>query len=259
VLVTKRRELIRTAALVAALAVLAGSAAACGGGSDRGAAADSARVSAEEGRSFVISRMQGLAQFGERMAPWYKTLDEALPNVTYVSEDGARSTVSDLAVVGTITAVEKGRGFTVAGEDAPSGTPADFDAKGARWWSLHMTVNVERTIGSSKSPKEVRVYLVSPGPDEFAVMAAGLRSFGRVVLFLREYGPHIQYDTSMYSIVDDGAFFTTVAEDGTLGLPFMDPARMPAALGKLSDLELKGSAPRVIPLLGRSGAAYRAA
>jgi hypothetical protein len=256
--VTKRTRLIRAVALLAALAGVAESAVACGGGADRGAAAANSRRLAEDGRRFAIGRMQAAARSEERLAPWYKTLDEALPNVTYVSEDGTRSTVADLAVVGTITAVEKGRGFTVEGDDAPSGTPVDFDTKGARWWSLHMTVKVERTIGSSKSPKEVRVYLPSPGPDGFALMSAGLRSFGRVVLFLREYGPHIQYDTSMYSIAEDGAFLTTVADDGTLGLPFMEPGRMRAAPGKLSDLELKGSAPRVIPLVGWGGSAHRA-
>jgi hypothetical protein len=250
----------RVVALVVALAVAWSGSACAGGGGGTDAAASAAL--AEDGRRYVVDRMQAFVGGQDRLQPLYRTLDEALPNVTYQHADGSRYTGSDVAVVGTIAAVEKGRGFTVDGADAASGKPVAFDTKGAKWWSLHMVVDVERTIGQKGAPKRIKVYLSSPGPDEFGIMAAGLRSLGKVVLLLRErHGLAMQYDPSLYVVAEVGGMFATVAEDGALALPFLSRQRADAMLAgtkRLSDLELKGASPRVIPVVGPAGLPRRA-
>lgn len=178
----------------------------------------------------------------------YKTLDEALPNVEYAHPEHGERTFSDLAVVGTITAVEKGRGWR------SESVMTDYDSDDAAWRSLHMTVTVERAIGTTAEvPRQVRVALASPPADEFDEMAQGLRAMGRVVLLLRKGSPLVSYDPSLYVIVEDGGLWATVGADGALDLPFVEDGRRRTLLSKtptLADLERAGAARRVIPTTG---------
>jgi hypothetical protein len=237
------------AVAVAAVLVVITTAAGCADGGSKAAA----KFTSDEARHFAIERMQNFLGSAERVGILYTTLDEALPNVVYQHTNGRQARASDLAVVGTIVSVDKGRGFTVGGDDASSGTPSDFDTKGARWWSLHMTVNVEKVIGSSDAPKQVRVALSSPPPEDFPKMAEGLRSLGKVVMLLRAGSPLVDYDPSLYVVAEDGALWATVADDGSLTLPFVSEVRnqrMLRATPRLSDLERQGAAPRVVPTTG---------
>jgi hypothetical protein len=208
--------------------------------------------SSADARQSVVDFLQGRSDVVVRTPPWYRTLDELLPNVDYRHPDGRTQTLTDLAVIGRITSVEKGRGFVVPGEDAPDGQPVAYDTPGARWWTLHATVEIERAIASSEAPSEVRIAMPSGPPAEFGRLAQGLRALGRVVLPLVRNNPVVAYDSSLLAVFEDGTFVVTVADDGTLALPTLDAelrAPLLAKTPKLEDLEASGRQPRrTIPL-----------
>ncbi|HEX2040874.1 MAG TPA: hypothetical protein VHF47_14205 [Acidimicrobiales bacterium] len=219
---------------------------------------DSETVSAEEGVHYVTDFLKARTSGAMRLDTWNETLADVLPNVEYRRSDGVVHPLSDLAVVGTVTAVEKGRAFTIPGCvvtkpgalvgdcDAPGGTPAPFDAPNGLWWSIHATVTVERSIGSSQSPDQVKVALPLDDPAKFDLMAAGLKGLGRVVMFLKANSPLVEYEPSLYIVHRDGGYIATVAADGTLKLPMLESEQASEQLvqtPKLTDLESRGRAP----------------
>lgn len=219
---------------------------ACSSGGGKGSS-----VSAAEGAHFVQHQLSMRAESVVSTPPWYRTLDEALPNVTYLRPDRGPATVTDLVVVGKIVDVEKGRGFVVHGNDAPDGIPSDFNAKNARWWTVHATVAVERTLGSTETPEQVTVSLPLDFPKEFDTMAGGLKGLGRVAFFLDKDSPLGAYDPSVTIVIESHALIATVAGDGTLALPFIDQekaSKLLSGVPRLADLEGRARQPRTIPL-----------
>lgn len=211
-----------------------------------------AAVSPEEGLHFVTEFLSGIADTGARAAPWYRTLDEVLPNVEYVYPDGRTKRLSDLAVVGRFVALEQGAGFTVQGDDAPGGTPTRFDDPDARWRSVHGVVEVERSVGGGDAPERLKVSLPLYDREDFDEFDAGLRALGRVVLFLDADSTLVAYDPSLFVIVQNHSFIASVAGDETLALPMLPPEEAASLLGpamrKLSDLETRAKAPRKVVL-----------
>jgi hypothetical protein len=191
------------------------------------------------------------ADMGSRLAPRYRTLAEALPNVVYTHGDGSTTKESDLVVVGRITSVTKGRGFRIQGSDGPAGKAIAYDDPGAQWYTVHATVAVESAIGTDK-PDTVTLAFPGPTPDQFDVMAAGLKALGRLVLFLEDDRPLIDYDQSLYAIAGD-TLVATAADDGSLAMPFTsagDGDRLLRATPRLDDLQSAGRVPRVIAMTG---------
>jgi hypothetical protein len=211
-------------------------------------------VSPVEGRAYVGDFYTARGEAGARSLPWYRTLDESLPSVTYLRANGERVTMASHVVVGRITRVEKGNGFRVEGDDAPGGIPTIFDDTRAKWWRVHATVEVERSIASDSPGAELRIGLPSAGPQDFARMKAGLESLGRVVLFMRRSASPAPEDPGPYYVIaDSGLLVATVDGDGTLALPLMTPERareLLAGTPRLSDLEERARVARVIPMVG---------
>jgi hypothetical protein len=195
------------------------------------------RISAAEGRHYVedffLGRNEGASGGGN---PFHETLHEALPNVTYLRATGEKGTVSTHALLGRITKVERGKGFRIEGDDAPDGIPTDFDDARSRWRTVHVTIRVEQALGG-QSPAEVRFYLPSGPPGDFARMEAGLKGLGRVVVFLSNDTRYNTYDSSlMWVLQERGPMIATVGDDGRLALSPDGRGATGATPGRHSDV-----------------------
>lgn len=213
---------------------------------------DKEAVSPEEGRQFVTEFLSGIGEAGSRLAPWYRTLDEVLPNVEYVYPDGTTRRLSDLAVVGRFVGLEEGAGWVVT-DDAPDGALTRFDDPNAKWRSVHGVVDVERGVGGGEAPERLKVSLPLYNHEEFDKFDAGLRALGRVVLLLDADSVLVRHDPSLFVVADNHVFIATVAADETLALPMFPPETASALLAppgvrKLADLDTRAKAPRKIVL-----------
>lgn len=206
---------------------------------------DATRVTDEEGVRFLTEYLIARDEGAEKTPPWHRSADELLPNVEYRQSNGQKRGIAELAVVGRVTAVEKGRAFITVGDDPVRGEPVPFDTPHARWLSVEATVEVERSLGGVNAPGRVRFAIPLDRASDFAKAEAGLKGLGRVVLFLYKH-PVWDYDPSLYSIYGEH-YFATVGDDGTLSFPAMEAARSAELLAptpRLSDLEDRGRQPR---------------
>lgn len=212
---------------VVAVAVFASAATACGDGD----AVD------EAARSAAIEHLQGRTQVGDRIV-WYQSYEEVLPNVSFRVDDEAPQRLSDVVVVGEVVRVEDGRAFDAGVEDGPGGEPAEFDDPRARWRTLHLEVEVDEAMSRAADVGEtVTVGLAISGGVDPAVMRRGLEELGTIVLPLTSSSPVFAYGGGdVLSIVEDGAFLGTVAEDETISLPLLDPSEADVLLGSIRTL-----------------------
>ncbi len=178
----------------------------------------------------------------------HKTVQDLLPNVAVSRSGRPAEPMTDATVLGRVVNVSKGVGFSVDGEDAPGGTATSFDDPKALWRTVHLTVEVDDDFGQGKwNAATLPVGLVVNPDVDFERTTAALKSHSKVVLFLRKGSKVFGYDPSLYSIVDSGVTFTTVASDGTLSMPFAPEEDAKALLGPvktLDDLRRESQKPR---------------
>ena len=187
----------------------------------------------------------------------YDSLDDLLSNVEYQWSVGRPEPLTVAVVVGRFESAGPGGAFGVAGGDAPDGQPADFDAADATWKTVEATFVVDEVIsGAVNSAERVQVGLAF-GPDiDPSGVADDLRRLGRSVLFLNR-SPVFSYNPQLYGTVADGALLATVADDGTLALPALDPeeaASLLRATPTLTALTAAASGPRRSVTLDPTGA-----
>lgn len=210
---------------------------------------------------YVVDRMQARLEAATWGEPWYRTLDELLPNMKYRERGKSEIRGSDLMIVGEIVDVEAGYGFKVTERDF-DGKRVDFDDPGALWKTVHLKVAVAKHWGRS-SPELVTVGFGIDGDDQLPQVRDGLRGLGMVALFLQEKTPHYSYDPSIYGIAKGGHMVATVAADGALALPFLDDqeeAMLLKGVGTMEALERHANGPeRVGTIVREQGRARRAA
>lgn len=165
---------------------------------------------------------------------WYTNLAEALPNARYHAGDKEPVPVTELLVLGEIIDVTEGVGFWPAGkpDSATDVRQVDFDDERAMWRTLHLTVRVDREVDSDGGPKvdEVRVvwtidgraYGRGDGDEQLPTIKTALRELGPVVMLL-QHNATADYGPNLLAIVEGGALLATVADDGSISFPFMDP------------------------------------
>ncbi len=178
----------------------------------------------------------------------HKNVLDLLPNVTVQSERGARPAAAAV-VVGRVVEVEKGAAFKAQGEDSAGGTKIDFDDPSAQWKTVHLRLQVEDDFGRGKWEGQVLPVGLALGRDVgFSSARSALMSFPRVVLFLNTGSAVFDYDPNLYAIVQSGATFTTVDDDGTLRAPFAEfEGQMLGGARTLDDLRRASAGPdRVI-------------
>ena len=153
-------------------------------------------------------------------------LVDYLPNV-HLESSPSRS-VLDTVVVGEVVDAEEGTAFKVPEGDVPAGAPNDgqtevaFGSDEADWQTVHAMVKVSRDLGpTGMDGKTVEVgFVVSPAVDSAEFME-GLRELGPAVFFADSSNPVFAYDENVKGVDGQGSMVATIADDGTLTLPFL--------------------------------------
>jgi hypothetical protein len=184
-------------------------------------AASSTEPSASEARAHLVSVMQGRGQIADRVV-LYRAYWEVMPNVRFDRGPLGVAPFASRALVGTVSRVDKGRGFTSAlVEDKEVTTEVGFDSPGAMWRTLHLTLEIAEELGVAEArDASVGIGLAVGEGDDFALLRDGLVGLGTVVLPLFSGSPVFSYDRSLLTIVEDGGLLATVGGDGVLRLPF---------------------------------------
>lgn len=249
---------IRGVRAVAAMTLL--SLAGCGTSSY---ATSSSAVSADDARADVVAYMVDRQANIDRLAPWYRSIDEVLPNVIYHTPGRPNATMSAVAVVGHITSVAPGIGGKQGAGDTWVSTTFDDPEVESR--TIHLSVSVDETLGPSDSVQPgstIKVGLAIPPEQQDLSRAdfeAGLPALGRVVMFLIDDSQVLAYE-SLFAIQLDGQFVATVADDGELRLPFFRPSEASEILARthtLDALRIASTEPRAIDLVMVGGQAVR--
>lgn len=187
------------------------------------------RPTNESARAYALDALRPWAD-GDAVR-FHTTLAELLPNVSFRVDGRPPTPEADAVVVGRVAGVEPGvrRG----------------DAR-----TFHLTVAVERRIGSTVATGTVGVGLAADAAVDPARLEWGLRAVGRLVLFLDASSPVFAYDPGRYGVVGNGGMLATVDAAGRLGLPLKRPdeqAALLAGAATLDELERAVAAtPRVI-------------
>lgn len=190
---------------------------------------------------YAISIMQQKPDFAGS-APAYDTLEEALPNRIYESRATAMSgTASDVVVRGEVDAARQGGAFAASfenGEEHVHELP--FDSPDAQWKTGHIEVRVDSVIAGDYTENRIVLGLSFSPNIDFDRFAASVQSLGDVVVLLTSEAPVYDYAEDVYGVVGPGEFeyFATVAEDGSLSLPFIaDESEAQQALGATPSVE----------------------
>lgn len=195
-------------------------------------------VSAEEARDYAARYLIG-RRAGVSGTALYRTLSDLLPNTSYVEIADAEPPIvpNNTVAVGQIINVEHGVGFYGNGPEHPATAQVPFGDERAEWNTIHVTVDVQRVIGSdAEPPQQLRVGLPA-GPDvDFERLSLGLRSLGDVVLFMYKSSPVFAYDQSLFAVLED-SIIATVAGDGSLALPFVESGRAEKMLQETPTLD----------------------
>jgi|GEM_PF-990219 len=158
----------------------------------------------------------------------------------------AATPISEGVIIGTVTAAEPGRAYTMGGSDAAGGTEVAFDDDAALWRTLTVTVAVERTFGPRlDGADQIRFGIPLDGAQDAHGAMNELAALGRVIVVLDPQG-RFAYDPDLYGVHWDGAFLGLVGDDGRFEFPALaddvDVAFM-AGLDEVAEIEQIYGAP----------------
>lgn len=197
----------------------------------------SQKLSSAQASSYVVQRL-GDRTSASHFRSSVRSIADLLPNVIYSREGGASYPGSAAVLVGNIVKVSKGVGFQNQVDEPGSGAQVEFDDSKVTWRTLHLTFRVERGLGLADStiPHEVQIGLAVGSDTDFSNMSTGLKSLGRVVVFLYR-SVVFAYDPSLYAIHETGTIVATIAADGRLDLPFVEKERRDMLLSSVHTLD----------------------
>lgn len=109
-------------------------------------------------------------------------LRAALPNHTYVLPGSAPFRFGDVALVGKVTAAEKGPAFAHAGDDVL--VPVDFDDPSVAERTALVHVAVDESWGDAAAPRELTFQMGLHNADNAGLFIEGLSSMGPVAVIL---------------------------------------------------------------------------
>lgn len=183
-----------------------------------------------------IQGMQAWVDGIDRAEPFYRHIEDLLPNRRYLREDGsALRPVSFRVVAGEFVGARRGSGFLGTGKQVK------FGHEDAVWNTAHADFRVDEYIAGA-GPRHVIVGWPPSDGTDVGETRAGLMSMGRTVLFLTSSAVY-DYDKDVHAVAEDGAFLATVAADGDLDLPFIRPERSSVLLERVDTLsELRAEA-----------------
>lgn len=255
------------------LLALVGVTAACG--TANGETPESDRAASSSGQ--WMEQIRNISSGASRIAPWYRTLDEALPNVRYKRDSKKAVPASEVVVIGTVDEVLPGRAFVQNIDKNDSVKEVEFTSPDPSWRTAHLVVRVDREFGETRSKKKVDDITVglNIGLTPLAEIAKGFEDLGTLVLFLQPdcsqfdqdgvdisapCTPVFSYDPSLYGVLEDGGLVAVVDDaSGDLTLPFVEAHRaeeLLKATRNIRDLERKGNEERREVKLKRQGGHY---
>lgn len=221
----------------AALALAVALSAACSTGSD--------------GAQGLRPALQARRDVGAAHGYPFENLSELLGNHLYKVGDKPAAPLTAAVVTGRFLSLEPGRGFTVAGSDAPDGTPVDFDSPDALWRTMHGRFAVDHVITGHHPGWEVTVGLSFGAETAVEPVEQDLLGLEQVVLFLQR-SPVFGYDPAVYGVVLDGGLIAPVDDAGQLTLPILEQAEASRLLNGAASLEalqsMASEPPRTITL-----------
>jgi hypothetical protein len=163
---------------------------------------------------------------------------------------GGAFALSDAVVVGHVTSVSRGRGFSMSEEDETFQVP--FDDPRAVWRTIHAEVAVTEVLGGQLGGSAIVVGLVWGPQRPFEVAAEGLPALGEIVFFLQKESAVYEYDSDLWAIPEDGAIMAEIGSDGRLTLPAVEVDRARLLLERTPTLDsLRAAAQepmRVLPV-----------
>ena len=241
----RRRLHLLGAAAAVVLAVLVGAALFAIPRGDRGLVADGPQtvdgpaIDPSAAREYVLERLR-LTAHGVQIsrAVDHRTLVDLLPNVEYQLADGRLVHLTDLVVLGRVIGVEPVAGFVSEDDEGlPDGAEVPFDDPDALWRTVHLTVEVEQSIGTDGvAPDVATVELPFHDlPEELPRWRSGLQSLGRAVFFLaRTTSDH---DLPRHRLIEVNDLLATVDDEGRLDLPVLSAARARSLLAATPTLD----------------------
>lgn len=179
-----------------------------------GASRADSRMTVADARHELFEHLRDRAgaASGERS---FGTLADLLPNAV---DPTTKRPLVDRVVIGTVTAIEPGSGYSVKGDDAPSGTPVAFDSPKALWKTVHLAVSVKAELGGSHAA-DVSVGLAIGSGMSLDLVRKALIDQGQMVFFLYSGSPVFAEDRNLMAIIGDGTTLAVVGERGKLELP----------------------------------------
>ena len=134
---------------------------------------------------------------------------------------------SELIVLGTITAVNKGASFSWDVDDEGNEVTVQFPFGDDRAMghTVHLTVSVSEVIAPqvAESLDEITVGLVVDAGIGFDAVKNDYSGLGTVVLYLKQSAV-FDYEPGIYGIFEDGALMGELKDDGNLQFPaLLDP------------------------------------
>lgn len=168
---------------------------------------------------------------------------DLLPNTRFRTRgsDEPPAPLTPLVVVGEVTAVAAGPGWTEAGDQVP------FDDDAVLWKHVHATVDVAEVIGSAGwSSRTVTVAFPLEADEALAGARRRLESAGRWVLPLYRWAG-VEYAPDVWSVGPANAvLLAEVRPGGRLALPCVHPrreARLLVDVPTLQELRRAAAAP----------------
>lgn len=196
------------------------------------------------GTTAVADNLRQRAARADRIGGTYRSIAEAMPNVRYLVDGRREVRIADLYVVGTVADVEAGKAFRyqpVGGED--ESTAVSYNSKEAQVGTIHLVVDVQRSITDGKTPEpsgQVRIGLALDSPIDVEAARREFEGYGTLAFLLYRPSPVLDYGPDLWAVLEDGSFFAVVEESGTVEFLALDPVAAPALAPRgltVSDLE----------------------
>ena len=141
---------------------------------------------------------------------------EALPNRTYTLPSKTTFSYSDMAVIGHVTAADRGPAFAHAGEDVV--VPVSFDDPAVAERTANVHVTVEEFFGKEPVPSLLVFQMGLMNADNPGLFLDGLRSLGRIAMALI-----VHERTGVLMPAEQGALIGRIDGAGRLTFPALAP------------------------------------
>lgn len=194
-----------------------------------------------------LTVMQSIAnreQLVARVPAINKSVEEALPNVRYFSEDGASFSLSDAYVRGEIESVTAGKSFIWAMDsDREVRSEVPFESNSAMVTTYHLGIRVQvgfmSEINRLSAVREVsegdliQVGLALPGSGFLQELQNEWVGKKTIAVLLVSQNPVFDYQPQLWSILNDGIYLGLVDSVANVKFPALEIGNNLIRLAKL--------------------------